>query len=171
MSARIMDCGGSPDSNTFNILPSSISPGIFAPRRSSSSVSIASFASSHLVSLSPRATLPSVYRSCFQCSQTADEPSSYLSDDELLVQPYQNEPEIDDLIGMELSTEDTINMIRAQVEQTCDLGRRPYGGWQLRTQMEGKTCRPATLADKDAISSRTSKPIDVHPRKKPIRNF
>ena len=151
-----MNCGDSPDSNTFNISPS-ISQGISVPRRSSSSFSITSLASSHRDSLSPRATLPSVYRSCLQCSQTADEPSSYLSDDELLVQPYRNEPKVDDIPGMELSTEDMINMIRAQAERACEVGQRPYCGWQQRTQVEGKMCRPVRLADKNAISSGTSK--------------
>src|SRR5580700_10999167 len=119
MSTRSMTCGDSPDANTFKISPSSTSLGIFVPRRSSSSFSITSFASSHQGSSSPWATLPSVYRSCLQCSQTADEPSSYLSDDELLVQSYHHEPEVDGIPEVELSTEDMINMIRAQAERAC----------------------------------------------------
>src|SRR3954447_11568316 len=130
MSIRTMTCGDSLDSNTFNIYPSSTSLGIFVPRRSSSSFSITSIASSHQDSLSPRTTLPSVYRSCLQCSQTADEPSSYLSDDELLVQSYHNERKVDGIPEMELSTEDMINMIRAQTERAYELGQRPYCGWQ-----------------------------------------
>lgn len=165
MSTRTMNCGDY-DSTTFIVSPSSTSLGTSVPRRSSSSFSIASFASSHQDSLSPRATLPSAYRSCLQCSQTADEPSSYLSDDELLFQPCHNEPKVDGLPGIELSTEDMINMIRAQAERACELGQRPYCGWQQRTQMEGKTCRPARLADKDAVSSETSKATDNHSREK-----
>jgi hypothetical protein len=162
MSSSTMNCG---DSTTFIISPASTSLEIFVPRRSSS-FSITSFPSSHQDSLSPRATLPSVYRSCLQCSQAADEPSSYLSDDELLFQPCHNEPKVDDLLGMELSTEDMINMIRAQAEQACELGQRPYCGWQQPTQMKGKTCRPTRLADKDTVSSRTSKATDNHSREK-----
>src|SRR2546429_4542423 len=75
MSTGSMTCGDSPDANPFKISPSSTSLGIFVPRRSSSSFSITSFASSHQDSLSPRVTLLSVYRSCLQCSQTADERS------------------------------------------------------------------------------------------------
>ena len=166
MSTRSMTCGDSPDANPFKISPSSTSLGMFVPRRSSSSFSITSFASNHQDSLSPRVTLPSVYRSCLQCSQTADEPSSYLSDDELLVQSYHHEPEVDSIPEVELSTEDMINMIRAQAERACELGQRPYGGWQQRTQLEGKPCRPARLADKDAVSSGTSKAADNRSRKK-----
>ena len=164
MSTRSMTCGGSPEANTFKISPSSTSLGIFVPRRSSSSFSITSLASSHQDSLSPRATLPSVYRSCLQCSQTADEPSSYLSDDELLVQSYHHEPEVDDIPEMELSTEDMINMIRAQAEQAGELGQRPYCGWQQQTQMEGKTCKPERLAGEGA--TRTSKAIDNDSKRK-----
>jgi len=61
---------------------------------------------------------------------------------------------------MELSTEDMINMIRAQAERACELGQRPYCGWQQQTQMEGKTCRPVRLVSKDVTSSRTSKARD-----------
>jgi hypothetical protein len=166
MSTRSMTCGDSPDANTFKISPSPISLGIFVPRRSSSSFSITSFASSHQDSLSPRAALPSVYRSCLQCSQTAGGPSSYLSDDELLVQSYHNEPEVDGIPEMELSTEDMINMIRAQAERACELGQRPYCGWQQQTQVEGKTCKPARLAGKDAISPRTGKATDNDSKRK-----
>lgn len=166
MSTRSMTCGDSPDANPFKISPSSTSLGIFVPRRSSSSFSITSLASSHQDSLPPRVTLPSVYRSCLQCSQTADEPSSYLSDDELLVQSYHHEPEVDGIPEVELSTEEMINMIRTQAERACELGQRPYCGWQQRTQMEGKTCKPERLVGEDAISSRTSKATDNDSKRK-----
>jgi hypothetical protein len=84
----------------------------------------------------------------------------------LLFQSYHNEPKVDGILEMELSTEDMINMIRAQAERACELGQRPYCGWQQRTQMEGKTCRPARLADKDAVSSGTSKATDNRSREK-----
>jgi hypothetical protein len=84
----------------------------------------------------------------------------------LLVQSYHDEPEVDDIPEMELSTEDMINMIRAQAGRACELGQRPYCGWQQQAQMEGKTCKSASLVGKDAVSSRTSKATDNDSKRK-----
>jgi hypothetical protein len=122
--------------------------------RSSSSFSSTDSASSNHHSSSSCTFLPSPYRSSFQHTARADEPSSYLSDDDLLAPFTYNESTANTTPKRNLSTEEQIEMVRQYAARALELGQNPYGGWKQTTQAKEKRSRVVRFAGEETMSAR-----------------